>query len=197
MTKPITAVAVLILVEKGLLSLSDKVSDYLPEYEDIHVIKLTEDNERIDLGKVQNAPTICHLLSHSSGIGSDHEKSRQMTDDDRSTIDNSVSFFCKAGLDFEPGTQQKYSGTGAFDVLVKIIEKVTKTDYLTFLKKEIFEPCGMKNTTFVPSEEQWAKMIDLHDKVEGVSCAAKTKKNLCLLMFSQAQRKAENMILYS
>ena len=177
MTKPITAVAVLILVEKGLLSLSDKVSDYLPEYEDIHVIRFTEDNERIDLGKVQNAPTICHLLSHSSGIGSDHEKSRQMTDYDRSTIDKSVSFFCKAGLDFEPGTQQKYSDTGAFDVLVKIIEKVTKTDYLTFLKKEIFEPCGMKNTTFVPSEEQWAKMIDLHDKVKGVSCVAKTKKN--------------------
>ena len=177
MTKPITAVAALILVERGLLSLSDKVSAYLPEFKDVHIIRLTEDNEKIDLGVAQNAPTIRHLLSHCSGIGSSPAKSKQMTDIDRSTVDNTVSFFCKAGLEFEPGTQQKYSDTGAFDVLVKIIEKVTSTDYLTFLQKEIFEPCGMKNTTFVPSEEQWAKMIDLHDKVDGKCCVAETKRN--------------------
>ena len=50
MTKPVTAVATLILIERGLLSLSDKVTDYLPEFKDIHITQLTASNEWIDCG---------------------------------------------------------------------------------------------------------------------------------------------------
>ena len=107
MTKPITAIAALILVERGQLSLSDKVSDYLPEYKDVHITKISDTNEKIDLGKAQNDITILHLLTHTSGIGSDPAKSQKMTDEDKKSIDNTVKFFSKIGLDFDPGTKQQ------------------------------------------------------------------------------------------
>ena len=177
MTKPITAIATLILVDRGQLSLSDKVSDYLPEFKDIRITQITGANEKIDLGKAQNDITICHLLTHTSGIGSDAAKSQKMSDEDKKSIDTTIEFYAKAGLDFEPGTKQQYSGTGAFDVLVKIIEKITKTDYLQFLQQEIFEPCEMVNTTFVPTKEQWKQTIAMHNKVNGNNSVAKIKEN--------------------
>ena len=177
MTKPITAMAALLLVERGQLSLSDKVSDYLPEYQDVHITQISETNEIIDLGKAQNHITICHLLTHTSGIGSDPAKTQKMTDEDKKSIANTIQFYAKAGLDFEPGTKQKYSGIGAFDVLAKIIENITKTDYLQFLQQEIFEPCQMVNTTFIPTEAQWKQIIAMHNKVDGKNAVAKMKEN--------------------
>ena len=177
MTKPITAIATLILVDRGQLSLSDKVSAYLPKYKDVHITQITDANEKIDLGKAQNDITICHLLTHTSGVGSDDAKLQKITDEDKKSIDNSIEFHFKAGLDFEPGTKQQYSGTAAFDVLVKIIEKITKTDYLSFLQKEIFEPCEMANTTFVPTQEQWGQIIAMHNKIDGKNSVEKMKEN--------------------
>ena len=164
MTKPITAIATLILVERGVLSLSDKVVDYLPEFKNVHITHISD-------------ITVWHLLTHTSGIGSEITKIQKMTDEDKKSIDNSIKFHFEAGLDFEPGTKQQYSGTGAFDVLVKIIEKTTKTDYLSFLQKEIFEPCEMVNTTFVPTQEQWRQIIAMHNKVDGKNSVAKMKEN--------------------
>ena len=181
MTKPITAIAALILVERGQLSLSDKVSDYLPEYKDVHITQITDANEWLDLGIAQNDITILHLLTHTSGIGSNSEKTQRMTDEDKKSIDNTVKFFSEVGLDFEPGTKQQYSGIGAFDVLAKIIENITKTDYLQFLKQEIFEPCEMVNTTFIPTGEQWKQIIAMHNKVDGNNRVAKMREN-CIFM---------------
>ena len=177
MTKPITAIATLILVDRGQLSLSDKVVDYLPEVKNIHITKIGDNNEIIDFGEAKCDITVWHLLTHTSGIGSDMTKTQKMTDEDKKSIDNLIKFYFGAGLDFEPGTKQKYSGTAAFDVLVKIIEKITKTDYLSFLQKEIFEPCDMVNTTFVPTQKQWGQIIAMHNKVNGKNNDAKMEEN--------------------
>ncbi len=183
MTKPVTAVATLILVERGLLSLSDKVSEYLPEFKDIHITQITQSGSLIDLGKAQNEITICNLLTHTSGIGSDPLKEGEMTDEDMKTLDAAVGFYSRIGLDFEHGTKQQYSPIGAFNVLVKIIEKVTKADYLDFLKQEIFEPCGMSNTTFILTQEQWKKMIAMHNRVDGKNCVEKMIGNFGFSVF--------------
>ena len=183
MTKPITAVAILILVERGLLSLSDKVSDYLPEFKDVHIMQITESGCLIDLGKAQNEITICNLLTHTSGIGNEPLKEAKMTDDDRKDLDTTVGFYSRMGLDFEPGTKQQYSGTGAFDVLARIIEKVTDTDYMDFLTQEIFTPCSMTNTTFIPTEEQWEKVIAMHNRVDGKNCVEKMIENRVFSVF--------------
>ena len=178
MTKPITAIAALILVDRGLLSLSDKVTDYLPEFKDIHITEFSKDGELIDLGKAENDITILHLLAHSSGIGSIMmSKSSRMTAEDKKSVENTVQFFANIGLDYEPGTKQYYSGIAAFDVLVKIIEQITKTDYLKFLQQEIFEPCDMVDTTFIPTQSQWDRIIAMHDRVDGKNSVARMNEN--------------------
>ena len=173
MTKPITAIATLILVERGLISLTDKVSDYLPEFKDIHVTRISDTGSLTDAGKAKNEITICNLLTHTSGIGSEPLKEAKMTCEDKKSLDATVRFYSEIGLDFEPGTKQQYSGTGAFDVLVKIIERVTGVDYQEFLNQEIFIPCGMTNTTFVPTQAQWGKVIAMHNKKDGENCEEK------------------------
>lgn len=176
MTKPITAAAILILIERGLLSLDDKVSGFLPEFKDIRITQITQ-NGLTDLGKAQNEITVCNLLTHTSGIGSEPLKEQKMTYEDRKSIDSAVEFYSRIGLDFDPGTKQQYSPFAAFDVLAKIIEKVSGTNYHDFLKREIFEPCGMVNTTFTPTLEQWNAMIAMHNKVNGKNCDEKMNED--------------------
>lgn len=162
MTKPITAVATLILVERGLLSLDDPIDRFLPEFGRIK-IKDAQGN----LSEPQKLPTLRHLLTHTSGIATIPEKFKGITPDDKKTLDSAVAFYLKGGLDYEPGTKQLYSGTAAFNVLAKIIETVSGTDYLTFLKKEILAPCEMPDTTFIPSVEQKVRMVEMHQKENG------------------------------
>ena len=162
MTKPITAVATLILSERGLLSLDDSVDKYLPAFRDIEIID-AEGNTQTP----KNMPTIRNILSHTSGIVSCPDKQSRMSKTDKKTLDNSIAFYVKSGLDFEPNTMQYYSGSSAFDVLTKIIQIVTRTDYQSFLRKEIFTPCGMNDTTFVPNIEQEKRIVAMHNKVNG------------------------------
>ena len=179
MTKPITAIATLILVDRGLLSLDDPIDKYLPEFKDIHVISYTDFDTKTDLGKAKNQIKIENLLNHTSGIGSDPYKEQKLTGVDKQNLDNTIKFYINAGLDFEPSKKQQYSGSGAFDVLVKIIEKVSKKDFLTFLKEEIFEPCNMVDTTFIPTNEQWVRLVDMHNRVDGESVVSDFK-NGCI-----------------
>ena len=173
MTKPVTAVAIFILIERGLLSLNDRISEYLPEFKGVHITRISESGSLIDSGEAKNEITICNLLTHTAGIGSEPLKEAKMTDEDKKSLDATVNFYLRIGLDFEPGTKQQYSCTGAFDVLARIIEKVTNTDYHKFLEREIFEPCGMMNTTFIPTKEQWGKIIAMHKKEDGKNCEEK------------------------
>lgn len=184
MTKPVTAIATLILVERGLLSLHDKVSKYLPEFKCVHITRISESGSLLDSGDAKNEITIWNLLTHTSGIGSEPLKEAKMTFEDKKSLDATVRFYSRIGLDFEPGTKQQYSGTGAFDVLARIIEKVTGTDYMEFLMQEIFEPCGMVNTTFIPTKEQWGKFIVMHNKEDGKNCEEKMIDNCVFSDFS-------------
>ena len=172
MTKPITTVAAMILVERGLLSLDDTVDKFLPEFKNIKIVDI-EGNVSVP----KKMPTVKNILTHSSGIGSYMEKMKLMNDDDKATLDSAIEFYLRLGLDFEPGSMQKYSGIAAFDVLTKIIELVSKTDFLQFLNKEIFEPCGMCDTTFIPSMQQRERIIEMHDRVNGENATIKLPDN--------------------
>lgn len=162
MTKPITSVATLILIERGLLSLDDSIDKFLPEFKNIKIID-GSGNESIP----SKMPTIKNLLTHTSGIASNAAKYEMMTDKDRETLDSAIAFYLRTGLDFEPGSTQAYSGTGAFNVLTKIIQMVTGEDYLQFLQREIFKPCDMLDTTFIPSSEQRQRMVGMHRHANG------------------------------
>lgn len=162
MTKPITAVATMILVDKGLLSPDDSIDKYLPQCKKLKIIDY--------LGKVstpKQMPTIKHILTHTSGIGCDPRKVCPRTPADKITLDAAIDYFIRRGIDFEPGSRVEYSGTGAFDFLQKIIVTITGEDYLKFLEREIFIPCDMPDTTYLPNEEQEGRIIDMHQKQDG------------------------------
>ena len=181
MTKPITAVATMILVDRGLLSLDDAVEKYVPSFSSPFI--LNEEGERVC---VSEKITIKHILTHSSGIGSGplwNKSCASLTKDDASTIERFVNFISRQPLSFVPGTKSEYSGVAAFSLLTHIIEKVSGKDMERFLKDEIFIPCEMDNTTFSPSTEQWEKLIVMHNKENGVSTIGKTGEGCVFSIF--------------
>ena len=163
MTKPVTAAAVLLLEERGLLSLDDTIDKYIPAFRDIHI----KDADGKDLGAPGKMPKVRNLLSHNSGLGSDPKKLEKMTDKDYESIDSTIEYLLKAGLDFEPESMQAYSPTAAFDVAVKIAETVTGKDFQEFLKDELFLPLGMHDTVFIPTPEQRSRIIVMHCNKDG------------------------------
>ncbi|WP_260446438.1 serine hydrolase domain-containing protein [Chryseobacterium lactis] len=122
-TKQFTAAAILQLVEKGQLSLDDKLNKFLPDY---------PDGEKV---------TIHMLLSHSSGLALGFKELALST----ISADSAYNEIKKIPYAFSPGTNSGYSNIGYY-VLGKIIEKVSGEKYAVFLKKNIFEKVGMKNT---------------------------------------------------
>lgn len=141
MSKPITATAV--LMEEGKLSLDDPISKYIPE---LGGLKTAD-------GKTQRI-TLRHLLTHTSGMGEATDEEAKAA---RSLADL-VPAFASKPLAFEPGSQWKYCQSGIL-TLGRIVEIVSGVPFEVFLRKRIFEPLGMKDTTFYLSEDQmprWA-----------------------------------------
>lgn len=162
MTKPITAVAVLILAECGKLDLWDKVSMYIPEFKDCKVME--EDGSLVTPKREIN---IWDLLTMTSGLtypDLNCEPGRQMDALFREIKEellkgnptDTLSYcrqIAKVPLCFHPGEKWRY-GLSA-DILGGIVEVVSGMRFGRFLQKEIFEPLGMKDTGFtVPSEKR-------------------------------------------
>lgn len=129
-TKTITAVAMMQLIEKGLLKLDDTLNKFIADY---------PFGEQI---------TIKHLLTHSSGI-SNFELEQDFYEVEHATSfsEKLIELFKFEPLQFVPGTAFSYSVSGYF-LLGYIIEKVTKLSYEDYLKINIFEPLHMKSSGF-------------------------------------------------
>lgn len=170
MTKPITAIAILILVTKGKLELDMPVSKFLPGFShgNIGCVK----DGAIQITRVSKTPlTIRHLLNHSGGLGSGPVGNyirAHMSNTEFQTLEQTVKHYENIPLDFEPGTAECYSSLFAFDVLARIVEVISGKPYDVFLKQEVFEPLDMKDTTFAPDEEQQKRMIPMHAYENGV-----------------------------
>jgi CubicO group peptidase (beta-lactamase class C family) len=130
-TKQFTAAAILLLEERGLLSVKDDIRMHLPDYP-------TE-------GKVI---TIEHLLTHTSGIRSytDMESFAELVRDDMSVAEVIASFENEP-LAFEPGEKYAYNNSGYF-LLGAIIEKASGKSYEAFVRENIFEPLGMSQSYY-------------------------------------------------
>jgi CubicO group peptidase (beta-lactamase class C family) len=138
MSKPITAIAVLMLMEDGKLSLHDPIAKYVPELAGLK----TAD------GKTPRI-TIRHLLTHTSGMG-------EATDEESKTartLSGLIPAFASKPLAFEAGSKWQYSQSGIL-TLGRIVEIVSGVPFEVFLRNHIFDPLGMKDTTFYLSEAQ-------------------------------------------
>ena len=179
MTKPITAIAILKEIEKGKLSLDSTIDKFIPEYAEMDIGDLDENGEIIIVGKARTKITIRHLLSHTSGIGSGKlaGKEDKLSAEAQTDLKSITDAYANLPLSFEPFTAQAYSATLAFDILARIVEIVSKKSYDEYLKEEIFEPLGMLDTTFTPTDEQWSRMTLMHSYKDGVSSFAPLKQN--------------------
>ncbi|MBO4326942.1 MAG: beta-lactamase family protein [Clostridia bacterium] len=167
MTKPVTASAVLAAQDMGLLTVFDEVRKYLPAYGEMWVgRKVTHDDGSVEVVPAEKAKKqlrIHHLLSHVNGICSGELGNLQydrMTNEDRSSLENIVNWMGKhLCLDFQPDEVTGYSGVAAQDVAARIVEIVSGMPFDEFVQKTIFDPIGVKDITFRPTDEQWSRMM--------------------------------------
>jgi CubicO group peptidase (beta-lactamase class C family) len=142
MSKPVTATALLMLQDEGKLHASDPVAKYIPEFASL----------KTPSGKPANI-TITQILTHTSGLG---EAPREKTLEAR-TLADLVPAWVAAPMQYEPGEKWKYTQSG-INAAGRIVEIVSGQRFDEFLQQRLFEPLGMKNTTFYLSEEQRARL---------------------------------------
>ena len=149
-SKLITCTAALQLLEKGMFSLEDKLSKYMPEFENM-TVKTDEGIKR-----AENPILIEHLFAMTAGFSYDiHSpnliKCREETGG-RCPTRETMKYLAKDPLYFEPGSRWQYSL--AHDVLAVLVEVLSGQEFEDYVKKNIFDVVGMKDTTFMLSEEE-------------------------------------------
>ncbi|MBA4190179.1 MAG: serine hydrolase [Planctomycetaceae bacterium] len=148
-TKPITATALMLLVDEGKVKIEDPVEKYIPEFKEI----------QFKGEKLKTPITIRQILSHTSGLP--FKSAEEAPTLDKLTIKECVASYVKTPLTSEPGTKYLYSNAG-INTAGRIIEVVSGLSYEDFLDKRLFGPLGMKDTTFWPSEEQVKRLAKVY-----------------------------------
>ncbi len=186
MSKPITAVAVLMLLEEGKVRLTDRVSQFIPEFKTmkVAVAKGTTDKPvqmpafgrggpppappPFDLVPAAREITVRDLLTHTSGLMSGGvsgaEQTRVAPRGPNDTLANYIPKLAQTPLDFQPGTLWRYSGLYGFDVLARIVEIASGLPFDQFLQQRLFTPLGMKDTGFAPTPERMARVPTIYQR---------------------------------
>lgn len=163
-TKGFCGVSVAILVERGLLDLDDPVSKYLPEFSELWVMDAGTDSVKT-LHRAKNVLTLRMCLNHTGGFSFDiSAKRRDVRGGGWSggcPLRQAATVAAESPILFEPGTVASYSNTG-FDIAAAVVEVVSGMRWEQFLQKEIFDPLGMKSTTFWPTERQLRHKIEMY-----------------------------------
>ncbi len=181
-SKPVTAAAVLMLLEDGKLKLTDPVSKYIPEFKAPRVaVEDTRQPEPMadrppSAGKITTIAAdreieIIDLLTHTSGLASGGIGNDEFTKlmKERKPTDTLADFIPRLGslaLDFQPGTQWRYSGLAGFDTLGRIVEIVSGMPFDQFLRTRLFEPLAMHDTFFNVPEKDESRVATVYTKTE-------------------------------
>ena len=143
MTKPVTAVAILMLQDEGKLKVSDPVSKYLPEFGGL----------KTPSGKPANL-TITQILTHTSGLGETGGTAAQKA----RTLADLVPLWLAAPMQYEPGEKWRYTQSG-INAAGRIVEVISGMSFDAFLKQRLFDPLGMTDTTFYPDDAQRSRLV--------------------------------------
>lgn len=171
MTKPVVGTAVLMMMEKGRLRLTDPVSRFIPEFKGMKVAVM---QDRPASTPAPDAPplfyeipatreiTIQDLLTHVSGLVSrGPASSAAVAKIALKAGENLADYIPRLGttpVDFQPGTRWQYSATAAFDTLERVVEVVSGQSFDRLARERIFDPLGMKDTGYRPSPEQLSRI---------------------------------------
>jgi CubicO group peptidase (beta-lactamase class C family) len=161
MTKPVTSVAIMMLMEQGKLQLDDPVSKYLDGYDKLQVItKFNAADATYETRPANTMITIRHLLSHTSGIGYGFTN----------PIENALTAKTKKGewelplLD-EPGTKFNYSSSTR--VLGFVVEKITGSELEPWYQEHIFKPLGMVDTSYAVAASKQSRLAPQFTRFPG------------------------------
>jgi CubicO group peptidase (beta-lactamase class C family) len=183
MSKPVTAVAVMMMLEEGKLRLTDPVSRFIPEFKNMKVAVPKPGSEAaaaaaggrggrgaapvdVDLVPASREITVRDLLTHGSGLmsgGLGQRASASLAQ--RAPDDTLTTYIPKLGgavLDLQPGTLWRYSGLAGFDVLSRIVEITSGQPFDRFLKQRLFDPLGMKDTGFALLPDRASRIVPLY-----------------------------------
>ena len=176
MTKPITAFAVAQLADRGLLDLYEPAYHYYPQLKNLQVAEM-KDGKIVSLRPAKNVIRVADLLCHTSGIGCAPVYTTMDQSCLRLPLREALEVILTQPLSFEPRTAQAYSATNAFDIAAGIVEQVSGMAFDEYLQRNLFGPLHMTDTTFAPTEEQWSRMVPMHNRTaEGTSETFPTPK---------------------
>ena len=162
MTKPLTSVAIMMLVEEGKLKLDDPVSKYLEGFDNLQVItKFNEQDASYQTRPAKRPMTIRHLLTHTSGIGYGFTN----------PIEKRLTEATKKGewelpLLSDPGDKWNYSASTR--VLGMIIEKIRQTSLEADYQQHIFKPLGMVDTSYAVPAAKQSRVPTQYSRVNGL-----------------------------
>ena len=167
-TKGFCGVTIAKLVEEGRLSLEDPVSKYLPEFETLWV-RVEMSDSVIVLNKAKNVLTVRMVMNHTGGfpfeVSVKRREARGGGWSGGARVRQVASVAAETMLRFEPGTNVRYSNTG-IDIGAAIVEIITGMRWEDYLKKEVLDPLGMKDTWFWPTDKQIENKIELYEYQE-------------------------------
>ena len=179
MTKPVVAVAALMLLEEGKLALVDPISRYLPEFKDLQVgverVDAATGQRTLELVPAQRQITVQDLLRHTSGLTygpfGDSLVQRMYREnklmDDQQTNAEMATKLAAMPLAYQPGTMFEYSMST--DVMGRIVEVVSGMDLNRFVVERIARPLGMNSTGFLLTEKDSSRLaLPQNDPVSGL-----------------------------
>jgi CubicO group peptidase (beta-lactamase class C family) len=182
MSKPVTGVAILMLMEEGKLRLTDPVSRFIPEFKNPKVAMLKDPAARpapatpgqpppppeIYTVPAERELTIRDLMTHTNGLETggpgSREGARMSPRSTSSTLAAYVPTLGAVPLDFQPGSKWQYSALAGIETLGRIVEITSGMTFDQFLQKRIFEPLGMKDTAFFPTDDRMPRVVTLYEK---------------------------------
>jgi CubicO group peptidase (beta-lactamase class C family) len=181
MTKPVVGVGVMMMVEEGKLRLNDPVSRYIPEFRNMKVAVLQTAPAGRGAGAAGAAPaapqfytvpaqreiTIKDLLTHTSGLGSgpmSNSDIEKIARKDGETLAQYIPRLGGTALEFQPGSRWAYSPGAGFETLGRIIEIASGMPLDRFFRTRIFDPLGMKDITFWPTDTQMPRVATVYSR---------------------------------
>jgi CubicO group peptidase (beta-lactamase class C family) len=170
MTKPITSVAVMMLVEEGKLTLADRVDKFIPEFKGLKVYK-GGTAERPDTADPSRPMTVKHLLTHTSGltygwsndnVAAIYQKAKYF---EVASLKEFIDKVAKLPLASNPGDKYEYSVS--IDVLGYLVQVVSGKPFDQFVQERILDPLKMKDTHFVLPEAKRSRLARIYTKKDG------------------------------
>ncbi len=149
MNKAMTAAGLMMLVDEGKLKLDDPVEKFLPEFRGQMVVA-EKDQRLVVLKKPSHPITVRNLLSHTAGLVGRSPLEGKL---DSISLREATITYGLSPLQFDPGSKYDYCNPG-INTAGRIIEVISGMPYETFMQQRLFDPLGMKDTTFWPTDAQ-------------------------------------------